>query len=65
MTVEWGPFLWTTALGILPMTILMVWAGERIETIPFWAWALLVLAAFLMLAVVHTAKRVKRGSAEN
>jgi len=53
-------FLWTTALGILPMTILMVWAGERIDKIPLWSWLLLALGALLMVAVVHAVKSARR-----
>lgn len=58
--VSWWTFLWTTALGILPMTILMVWAGERIDKIPLWSWLLLALAALLLVAVVHAVKSAKR-----
>jgi len=58
--VSWWTFLWTTALGILPMTILMVWAGERIDKIPLWSWLLLALAALLMVAVVHAVKSARR-----
>ena len=58
--VSWWTFLWTTALGILPMTILMVWAGERIDTIPLRAWLLLALAALLLVAVVHAVKSAQR-----
>lgn len=57
--VSWWTFLWTTGIGILPMTILMVWAGGRIDEIPLWAWGLLVLIALLMVVVVHAAKGMK------
>ena len=57
--VSWWTFLWTTGLGILPLTILMVWAGERLDKIPLWAWALIVLVALLMLVVFHAAKVAK------
>jgi uncharacterized membrane protein YdjX (TVP38/TMEM64 family) len=58
--VSWWSFLWTTGLGILPLTILMVWAGERIDKIPLWVWALLACSALLLVGIVHTARRVKR-----
>jgi uncharacterized membrane protein YdjX (TVP38/TMEM64 family) len=60
--VSWWTFLWTTGLGILPMTVLMVWAGERIDKIPPWAWGLLALLALLMVVIVHAAKGMKRKS---
>ena len=58
--VSWWSFLWTTGLGILPLTILMVWAGERIDRIPLWVWALLACSALLLVAIVHAARKVKR-----
>lgn len=41
--VSWGTFLWTTGLGILPLTTVMVWMGARMMelTLPW----LLVLSA--------------------
>jgi len=41
-------FFWTTAIGILPMTILMVLLGDSVIKIPAWAW---VALAFLVLAL--------------
>lgn len=43
MGVPWGTFLWTTALGILPLTIAMVLLGRQLMTAPWWAWALVVI----------------------
>ncbi len=39
-------FTWATGLGILPVTVLMVFLGDRMETIPWWGWLLLLMAAF-------------------
>jgi uncharacterized membrane protein YdjX (TVP38/TMEM64 family) len=36
----WWDFLWTTALGILPLTVLSVVLGSRIFEIPWWGWLL-------------------------
>ncbi len=36
----WWDFLWTTALGILPLTVLSVVLGARIFDIPWWGWVL-------------------------
>ena len=50
--VPWWRFLWTTALGILPLTIAMVLMGGKMLQAPLWAWialALVVLALWLML----------------
>ena len=39
-------FIWTTAIGILPMTILMVLLGDSVINIPTWAWFTLVALIF-------------------
>ncbi len=44
-------FSWTTAIGILPMTILMVLLGDSVIKIPVWIWftlAVLVLALWFL-----------------
>jgi len=38
--VGWWTFLWTTAIGILPLTVAMVLVGGQILAAPLWAWAL-------------------------
>lgn len=40
--VGWWTFLWTTAIGILPLTVAMVLVGGQILAAPLWAWALAV-----------------------
>jgi uncharacterized membrane protein YdjX (TVP38/TMEM64 family) len=50
--VPWWRFLWTTALGILPLTIAMVLMGAELLAAPLWAWLALaaaVLALWLAL----------------
>lgn len=44
--INWWTFLWTTAVGILPMTVAMVVLGEGLEKLPAWAW--LPLGALLL-----------------
>ncbi len=46
--LSWSTFAWTTGLGILPMTALMVIMGDNIDTLA-WEWWLLLLAAALAL----------------
>jgi uncharacterized membrane protein YdjX (TVP38/TMEM64 family) len=38
---RWWDFLWTTALGILPLTVLSVVLGTRIFDIAWWGWILI------------------------
>ena len=53
--LSWGTFAWTTGLGILPMTALMVIMGDNIDTLA-WEWWLLLLAAALVLWFVARRK---------
>ena len=46
--ISWWTFTWATGLGILPMTTLMVLAGDQIEALAWEMW-LLLLAAVLAL----------------
>ena len=48
MRVPWWTFLWTTALGILPLTIAMVLAGDMLLALPLWVWVLFALALILL-----------------
>ena len=41
---RWWDFLWTTALGILPLTVVSVVLGSRIFEIAWWVWAAIGLA---------------------
>ena len=47
-------FFWTTGIGILPMTVLMVLLGDRVINIPVWTWFSL---AFLVLALWYLKKK--------
>jgi uncharacterized membrane protein YdjX (TVP38/TMEM64 family) len=51
--ISWGTFSWTTGLGILPMTILMVVMGNQIHVLPWSAWMLLLCGGFLLLLLLH------------
>lgn len=50
--IGWWTFLWTTGLGILPMTVLTAVLGDRVLSVSPWIWAatgaVIVLAALLM-----------------
>src|SRR5579872_1943078 len=56
--VPWGRFLWTTALGILPLTVAMVLLGGRIFDAPWWSFA--TVAAILALWLAMRASRLLR-----
>lgn len=46
--VGWGTFLWTTGLGIVPLTVLMVWMGDRMMELT-WPWLLGLAAAGIVV----------------
>ncbi len=46
--LSWWTFAWTTGVGILPMTVLMVMMGDNIDTLA-WYWWVLFLAGALGL----------------
>ena len=39
--ISWWTFLWTTGLGILPLTAVFTIMGDRLLTLPVWIWVLL------------------------
>lgn len=46
--VTWWEFLWTTGIGILPLTALMVTLGDNIDSFGWQSWALLLGFGLLM-----------------
>jgi len=57
--MSWWTFTWATAVGILPMCILMATAGASILDWPFWVWA--ALTAVLALIWVTVKRLQARG----
>ena len=58
--VGWWTFLWTTGIGILPLTILFVYLGERMREASWGDWGLLGVAALVLWAAVVVVQRVVR-----
>jgi uncharacterized membrane protein YdjX (TVP38/TMEM64 family) len=50
--VPWWTFLWTTALGILPLTVAMVLLGGAMLHAPLWAWIAIIAALLLLWLVI-------------
>ena len=53
-------FMWTTGLGILPVTVFMVVLGDQASSLPWWIWFLMAIGVVLLWFVVR--KRVHRFS---
>jgi uncharacterized membrane protein YdjX (TVP38/TMEM64 family) len=51
--ISWWTFLWATGLGILPLTVLLAVLGDRMLTLPPWAWVALGAAALAALLLLH------------
>ena len=51
--VSWATFLWTTGLGILPLTTLMVVMGDHLQAMPLWAWLGMLVMGLLFWWAAH------------
>jgi uncharacterized membrane protein YdjX (TVP38/TMEM64 family) len=62
--ISWWTFVWTTGLGILPLTALFAVMGDRVLTLPSWTW--LPLGAVVVIGWVVVERRLARagGSAD-
>ena len=49
--LTWWQFIWTTGLGILPLTVLMVVMGDNIESLGWESWLLLLVGGLVLWAV--------------
>jgi len=68
--LTWWQFLWTTGVGILPLTVLMVMMGGNLESFGWESWVLLLLGGILLWLVLrrtlrrHAAQRPPQGPGE-
>lgn len=51
--MSWWTFAWSTGLGILPLTVLMVFMGSRVATMSWQGWALFLAAGLLLWLLGH------------
>jgi uncharacterized membrane protein YdjX (TVP38/TMEM64 family) len=58
--VPWWTFFWTTALGILPLTVALVLAGRAALRAPLWAWLLLALVLLLLWLALRRWRRAQQ-----
>ena len=55
--VPWWRFLWTTALGILPIIVTMVVLGRELMAAPWWIWGAFAFASLALLALLRLTRR--------
>jgi uncharacterized membrane protein YdjX (TVP38/TMEM64 family) len=60
LEVSWWRFIWTTAIGILPVTIASVLVGSHMLTAPWWIWPMLIGGAAALWLGQILSKRNKR-----
>ncbi len=51
--MTWWQFLWTTGVGILPLTFLMVVVGDNIESLGWASWLILFAGGIALWLVVR------------
>jgi uncharacterized membrane protein YdjX (TVP38/TMEM64 family) len=56
--IGWKQFIWTTAVGILPLTILMVMIGDNIDSLGRTSWLLLLIGGLALLLVLRPVIRL-------
>ena len=57
--VSWWNFAWTTGVGILPITIIMVIMGNNFNILPWWGWVIL-LGAIIGATYIASSKHSKK-----
>ncbi len=60
--ISWWTFLWTTGLGILPLTALMVYMGQQMQEL---SWPVLITVSILCIAVMGGLHYYKRQTLKN
>lgn len=62
--VPWWRFLWTTALGILPIVVTMVVLGRELMAAPWWIWGAFALLCLVSLVLLWAFRRDPRAADE-
>ena len=55
--VPWWRFLWTTALGILPIVVTMVVLGRELMAAPWWIWGAFAVVCIALLGLLRILAR--------
>lgn len=59
--IRWRTFLWTTGIGIVPMTILTAAFCDRVLTMPMWSWVVAGAILVLVIVLMHRTGRHREG----
>ncbi len=56
-SISWWTFIWTTGLGILPLTVLMVTMGDQMHYLTWGEWGLFAVLAVGIWLVIYALRR--------
>jgi len=59
--ISWSTFTWTTGLGILPLTVLMVVMGDNFDMLPVWGWLALFSSGLVVWFALRAVWRRRAG----
>ena len=59
--ISWSTFTWTTGLGILPLTVLMVVMGDNFDMLPPWGWLALFVGGLVLWLALRMGLRRRAG----
>jgi uncharacterized membrane protein YdjX (TVP38/TMEM64 family) len=59
--LTWWQFFWTTGVGILPLTFLMVVMGDNVETLGWQSWLILLAAGVVLWFLLRRKLGLRRG----
>ena len=61
--ISWWTFTWTTGIGILPITIIMVTIGNNYNMLPWWAWLIILTTVIgIAYAINILSKKTQRNN---
>ena len=58
-SVSWWTFFWTTAIGILPITVMMVTMGNSFNVLPWWVWAIVLIIIIGTTSLITSVRKKK------
>lgn len=65
LRVSWLTFAWTTGVGILPMTVLMVVMGEQLHSLPLLVWVLILCGGMILWFLFQRFAEIPKGDEES
>ena len=61
LRISWLTFAWTTGIGILPITFLMVAMGEKVHRLPWLVWILFLAGGLILWFLCQRFSKSRKG----